>query len=239
MNNSGLLKILSRFLDLFYPAQCIFCGNFSDCYVCSLCLDQIIILENNACSLCGRLNKFSQFCPDCRQNAKVKLDGLIVCTKYDDTKIKELIYKLKYQGLSILAKPIAQIYYKKLALSNIDLNSYLFIPVPLHPKRSRRRGFNQSELICRELGKIAGIKSKDILQRTTDTPSQTQFKKRQREINVKNAFRVKSKETIRGRAVFLVDDISTTGSTLNECAKVLKKKGAKEVYGIVLAKNIK
>ena len=114
----------------------------------------------------------------------------------------------------------------------------VFIPIPLHKTKKRKRGFNQSELIAKELSKSLNIPLKtDILVKTKKTQTQTNLTKEQRAENVKNAFIIKNPQSIEGKTVFLVDDVFTTGSTMKECAKTLKKAGATYVWGIAVARE--
>ena len=112
----------------------------------------------------------------------------------------------------------------------------VMIPVPLHPKRKRQRGFNQAQLIAKELSRLKRIEIvEECLVKTKNTPPQTQLDEDQREKNVSEAFGINKGDQIREKVVLLVDDVYTTGATLRECSAVLKEAGAKEVRAITLA----
>jgi ComF family protein len=110
------------------------------------------------------------------------------------------------------------------------------IPVPLHPKREKRRGFNQAQVIAKELANLQKVKLLEgVLVKTKNVPPQTFLQLKEREKNVRGAFRVVKKEKIKDRVVLLVDDVYTTGSTVRECSLVLKEAGAKEVKALTIA----
>ncbi|MFC1502203.1 ComF family protein [bacterium] len=120
----------------------------------------------------------------------------------------------------------------------IDKESIL-IPVPLHKLRYRERGFNQSEIICRSIGSTVSIPVEtDILVRTRNTFTQTKLEAEERIRNVNEAFRVRDPNSVQSRTVILVDDVVTTGSTMNSCAKCLKNAGAEKVIGLALARPV-
>lgn len=111
------------------------------------------------------------------------------------------------------------------------------VPVPLHPARKRERGFNQAELLARELRGASGIELRDLLSRIRYTTTQTQFDRQERMENLKNAFRLRRGCDVQGLRMLLVDDVLTTGSTLSECARVLKQAGAVSVYAVTAARG--
>lgn len=115
------------------------------------------------------------------------------------------------------------------------MGTEVVVPVPLHPKKKRQRGFNQAELIARELARIKGVSfAKDALEKIRMTPAQTSLVAEERKRNVRGVFRLHKKGKIEGKAVLLVDDVYTTGSTIRECSLVLRKGGAKEVRALTL-----
>jgi ComF family protein len=117
--------------------------------------------------------------------------------------------------------------------NNIDL----LVPVPLHKKRKRKRGYNQSALLCNAISRTTDIPVNEIsLQRVKNTISQTKFNLVQRRKNVADAFRVVNKKEIVNKTILLVDDVITSGSTINACAEQLKINGAKEIFAITVAK---
>lgn len=166
-------------------------------------------------------------------------DESYVLFKYNDSS-KSIIHKLKYNDKPHIAK-----YLSKLIANNLDANikdRYDFIiPVPLHPKRLRKRFFNQSALIAQHLGEATGIcfRANLLEKKRYDVPQMT-LSKEMRLKNVKGSFKVNDdfKDKIKGKNIVLVDDVYTTGATLNECCKVLKKAGCENVMVITAAKVI-
>jgi ComF family protein len=149
----------------------------------------------------------------------------------------DVIHQFKYQGKAHMAKvlgPLLALFGREWLSGQSEL---LVIPVPLHPRRLRQRGYNQSLLLARHVS--AGMRaSLDFmsLRRTRDTKAQTGLKKEERRKNVKSAFKVEDRSAVRGKAILLVDDVATTGSTLNECSKVLRKAGCSKIHCLVLAR---
>ena len=117
-------------------------------------------------------------------------------------------------------------------------DSFLMMPVPLHPKRLRERGFNQSLLLARHMANELGTELEFLtLRRVRDTKPQTGLHRDERRKNVRRAFELADRDVVKGRSIILVDDVATTGSTLNECARVLKRSGSGEVFCLVLART--
>ena len=156
----------------------------------------------------------------------------------------KLVHYYKYRFVSELSLTLGKILEKSILASTLPLPEIL-IPVPLHPRRLRWRGFNQAQLLAQYLGKnlTPGLELpvySDILLRSRYTKPQMEIKNRQkRQVNTQDAFSLNAQKSfqIKDRIIFLVDDIATTGSTLFECAKVLKQAGAKKVYGVVLTRQ--
>ena len=170
---------------------------------------------------------------------------MIYATSYKNPVVREAIKLLKYKFVKNLSKKLAKILIKILKNSQFltnnfsePISSFLVIPTPLHHRKFLERGFNQSELLAKEIADEFDLNLRtDLLIKIKKTPSQTDLKEEERLLNVKGIFQVKDKKIIKGKIIFLVDDVITTGATLNEAAKVLKKAGAKEVWGLTIAKG--
>lgn len=183
------------------------------------------LLFPKKCLGCGEAGEF--LCGDCGLVARVEkiswggdLDELIVCTYYSGT-VRKLIQQLKYKFSEEVVGVLGQV-------MRCGYDGEILVPVPLSAARLRFRGFNQALLLARELGEVF-----ECLKRIRDTGSQAKLSAGGRKVNLKGAFAVT--EDVSGMDLLLVDDVSTTGSTLEECALVLKKAGAKRVRGIVVA----
>ncbi|MBI2818934.1 MAG: ComF family protein [Acidobacteria bacterium] len=153
-----------------------------------------------------------------------------------DGALREILQQYKYQGYRPLARPLgdrlAQTF-KRLHDGPLDL----ILPVPLHRRRERERGFNQAGLLAERVGKLSGIRlgGKDCV-RARDTPPQAGLRAAERRKNVKGAFAVPHPERVRGRRILLVDDVLTTGATADACARALMAAGAKGVWVLTLAR---
>ena len=239
-------KIKKIILDTLFPIACISCQK-SDFWICKKCFQKIPILREQVCPACEREITLSGFlCQNCRRKEKNGLDALISAVSYDNPIVKIMVYNFKYRFTDSLSKPLAQLQIKALLQNNLPLPQAI-VPVPLHPRRLRWRGFNQALLIAKSISKNLvpplEIPVLDILERKKYNQPQMKLKKYEERLqNVKDLFRIKSDTDdkvnyIKGKFVYLVDDVATTGATLKECAKVLKKIGVKKVFAIVIARQ--
>lgn len=149
--------------------------------------------------------------------------------------IEDAIYHLKYRNLRALAPELAEILYRYLQTHPLPGDS--LVPVPLHPRRLRSRGYNQALLLASELGKLSGMEVDDgLLKRIKDTPPQAEATGlEQRRLNVADSFDCRG--DVAGAKIILIDDVATTGSTLSACAEALKQAGASSVWGLTLTRQ--
>lgn len=187
--------------------------------VCRKCLEKVV------------LNKIL-FHPD-------KNFALAAAASYEDKTVKELIHHLKYNGLTGAVKPLREMVLKYLVDINLNLEGWILVPVPLHSSRYRKRGFNQAELITDEINKKLNLRILNkALKRTRATDPQITFSGIKREENVKDCFEPGEEISfLRGEKVVLIDDVYTSGATMKEAVKVLRKNGVKEVVELVVAKT--
>jgi len=193
----------------------------------------------------------SYLCEDCQATLEISsihqrfpinnLSDLYFALSYQNPLIKKLIEKLKYDPfIKELAKVLSSliITHFQLLEKPPNFSKFILIPVPLDKKRLKWRGFNQAEEIGKELAKYFKIPLfSDCLIKIKKTFPQVELNEKERKENLKGAFLVKDKNLIRNKKVLLIDDVYTTGSTMKECAKVLKESGAKEIVGIVIARG--
>lgn len=173
------------------------------------------------------------------------LDGVLVATYYDHPIGKQLIRDFKFLGFRENAQYLAKIIYKKINLTpNFPIESAIFAAVPIHLKKFHLRGFNQTELILQELKKIAAKDRKIIrtcnniiLKNIFHTAQSKTRSMAERRVNIKNTFTV-NREIELPQNIIILDDVMTTGATLNEVARTLKINGAKNVFGLVVAREI-
>ena len=205
----------------------------------------------NVCGFCNKINENS-LCIDCEKMlSKYKLERIKDC-KEDKTKYFDFSYcALKYEGIvrekiisykfgekSYLYKTFAKIIINNKKIYDILKLYDIILPVPMHKSKESVRGYNQSALLAMEIANSIGIKFKDgVLVKIKDTNIQSSLTKKERHKNLNGAFKVKDKGKIINKKVVLVDDIYTTGSTVNECSKVLKNAGAKEILVVTIAKD--
>ncbi|MBN1351329.1 ComF family protein [candidate division KSB1 bacterium] len=164
------------------------------------------------------------------------LDKAVAFCDFNDD-VQVIIHLFKYEGMVSLsdnmAKIIAGAFQYDLDFQVADL----IIPVPLNLSRKRERGYNQSELLGKTVSRLSGVKMEHkAMRRVRDTKTQTKLNHQQRLKNVSNAFKIKSPQIIAGKSIILLDDVITTGATMNACAKALKDAGAKNVLALALVK---
>lgn len=232
-------------LNWFYPKRCISCARDlafdSSRYLCAGCWEGIRPLPEPLCIRCGdHLPDGGMHCFFCKHE-KIYFTMVRSFSKFDGA-LRESIHQFKYKGrdylcaeLSLLLVPIWNRY------TEIQ-KSDIVVPVPLHSSSLRERGYNQSGLLAREFVSQTGTTGsiqliENALVRVKKTKSQTVLSKSERFSNMESAFQAAKPEALKDKAVLLIDDVCTTGATLNECAKTLKKAGAKEVYGLTLARD--
>lgn len=248
-----MLKTIKNFaLDTLFPISCLACGQ-ADIWLCQKCLEKINLLPFQVCPYCEKIETFAgAICLRCKarllkKDSLIPLDNLVIATSYKHPSISRLVHTFKYNFVPDLGHPLAQLIAKAILNNHLPLPDFI-IPIPLHPRRTRWRGFNQAEILARNLSSdlSPGLPIPvltDAVIREKFTPPQMKIKNyAERKKNMQNSFALsKSVSTnglpLKNKRVLLIDDISTTGSTLSECAKVLKNAGAKKVYGAVIARQ--
>jgi ComF family protein len=215
-------------LDLLLPPRCGSCRALGS-WLCGSCRAKIRRLEEPLCPRCGAEGE-SKRC-SCRTRLR-SLNRLRAAAAYEGS-LERAIHRFKYEGWRALAKPLARLLEDRLAVDGAPAG--ILVPVPLHQARHSTRGYNQSELIARELGRSLQLPVEPGLQRIKDTPPQVGLDRIRRRENVDEAFRWTLRRLQR-EPVLLVDDVATTGATLEACAQALKAAGAGSVTGIVLAR---
>ncbi|KKR02634.1 MAG: Phosphoribosyltransferase [Candidatus Yanofskybacteria bacterium GW2011_GWA1_39_13] len=235
-------KGLVWLLDTIFPIRCIDCGDFGD-YVCRGCLGAIPTKKSFECIGCKRNTPFGQTCFLCTKTNPA--DQLLIVADYKNHLVEKTLKFFKYKFISDLEQPLSVLikkYLKWLTLDkkfNVFESNPLLIPVPLHLRRLNWRGFNQSELLAKNISDTFQMEmAVDVVERTINATPQADIKEREERLkNLNGIFRIKNKEKIIGREVLLVDDVCTTGATLNECAKILKAGGASRVVALVVARG--
>lgn len=228
-------------LDLLFPKFCLVCGKEED-YLCLDCFSLIDIAKRQYCPFCFPPKPVADG-KTCDYHKRTKtLKGLFCPASYDNFIVKNLINQFKYHYVKDLAKPISDLiiahFVNLESLPTKKNDNIILIPVPLYRKKLKQRGFNQAEEIAKELSKSLKIPLfSNVLSKIKPTLSQVGLKQEQREENIKGVFFCQNPEIIKDKTIFLVDDIFTTGSTMEECAKTLKQAKAKEIWGIAAARS--
>jgi ComF family protein len=221
-------------VDSFFPRRCVGCGKVRG-FLCSECLGTLPRLVPPLCPKCGRPQASGIVCPICRQR-QTEIDGIRSPFRFDEV-IREAIHELKYRNLKAISPCLAELLTDYLKAN--PLPGEALVGVPLHPRRLRERGYNQSSLLARELGRRIGLPViEDCLIRVKQAQPQVRaVDVEERRRNVADAF-VCRDEKVSGKQIILIDDVCTSGATLESCAAALKNKGAMSVWGLTLAREI-
>jgi ComF family protein len=212
------LKFKKFILDTIFPIECLGCGR-EGVWLCEECLGKIGVDKH---SLGGE-----------------SLEKILTFYSYDNEILKKAIHFLKYRFVEDLALPLGNLLANGVnAESRRPEKDFILMPVPLYKKRLLGRGFNQAALLARGLSDRFGLEIEEkVLERVRQTVPQVDLEEKERKDNVKNVFSVRDILRVKNKKIILVDDVITTGATIEECGKVLKLSGAKEVWGVALAKG--
>lgn len=232
---------LRGFISLFYPANCELCGEpiASDEYLCGGCGEKSPKIAAPFCAKCSEpfpgaiTQEFT--CANCAHRT-LDFDAAVSAYRSRGV-VRVVMLRFKYGGDLHLRHPIGQWLLEAMDDSRLYHRTFdIIVPVPLHPTRQRERGFNQAELLAKILSVNRRLPVLSALERIRYTTTQTAFDRAERMENLRGAFRLRKNIVVRDSRVLLVDDILTTGSTLSECARVLREAGAQSVYAITAAR---
>ncbi len=228
-------KTCDFFLDFLFPKKCVGCGKEGE-WLCKKCENKIIRVASFVCPRCNCLTEKGQFCSSCR--LYTNLTGVLASAYYDQGPLKEIIWSYKYEYIIDLHNILSDLLIGCLIKKPFPVNS-IIIPVPLHKKRKRQRGFNQSELLARDISLRINLEMKtDILERHKLAVPQMKLSGGERRKNVCDVFSCINQDVVVGKIIILVDDVATTLATLEECAKVLRALGARQIWGLVVARQL-
>ena len=212
--------------------------------MCVPCLAAIRPIAGDTCETCGEnLIPASALsvCPACEESTP-HFSRAVAYGSYD-AELRELIHLLKYEQVVPAANVLGEMLAQAVGKLAVEPDSAVFVPVPLHSSKQRQRGFNQAELITRAALKRMRLShaalAANVLERRRETVSQIGLTRPQRNQNIRGAFHVTHPGRIVGRNIILIDDVLTTGTTASECARVLLKAGAKQVYVATVARTLK
>ncbi|MFZ4115827.1 MAG: ComF family protein [Chthoniobacterales bacterium] len=228
----------SVLLELFYPSHCAGCGEalFEKSRLCITCWNSLPRLSENLCPICSHeLHAAAARCENCADRKLHFVSG-VSSFRYQGL-IRALVSQFKYLGDQSLKKVMGELI--ECAINDERLDAVTFeavVPVPLHPCREREREFNQARLLAQEVALRSKLPMKDILRRIKPTWTQVHSDRHERIENLRDAFVLKKKHSLSGNYL-LVDDVLTTGSTLDACAKVLLDAGADGVWAVTVARS--
>lgn len=224
-------NILNKIFGFIFPNKCPFCN-------------KVIFYDENCCNICLTQIEFPKdICPKCGKDNCMCLKTQLFYDKvfvpfYYDVGVSNAITKLKFNEHLAYAKPLAKFICQKVYIDKDfdSKNMDFIIPVPLYKKDYKKRGYNQTEILSKYISKILKICYNDkILFKTRKTRKQHNLNQKERKENLIDCFEVLQPEKVKGKNILLCDDVITTGSTLNECAKILKEFGAKQIIVLVVA----
>ncbi len=232
---------LRAIASLFYPSLCAVCSEPVDQseYLCAKCAQKAPRIKPPFCAKCsepfpGAISE-SFACANCSHRT-LHFESAVSAYRSRGI-VRKIVHEFKYGKQAHLQYPVADWLVETLEDPRLHGRKFdLVVPVPLHAARKRERGFNQAELLAELLSARTGVPLRKTLQRTRYTTTQTAFDRTERMKNLHNAFRLRKNADVRGLRVLLIDDILTTGSTLSECARVLKAGGALSVHAATAAR---
>lgn len=234
-------KIVEFILHLLYPERCVVCdGILEDAAsgICPECCGKLAYIKEPRCRKCGKqlFEDEKEFCDGCK-GRKQYFDRGIILFSYNEA-MKKSIYRFKYANRREYKKFYAKEICRCLGREIRGFHADAILPVPLHKKRQRQRGYNQAELIAVQVGVELGIPVyAKILQRSRDTKPLKTMGRTERENNLKKAFKLWEND-VKLNKVIIIDDIITTGSTINEAAAVLREAGVREIYFVALSSGV-
>lgn len=218
-------KIRKIILDILFPIECLGCGK-SDVWLCNECFQKLPLNKNYFEPL--------DFLPS-------YLDGFFIASDWENKILQDVIHKFKYNFVQELSEPLSDLLIKKMELIfeiYDELRNFILIPVPLHKRRLLWRGFNQAEILAQPVAEKFQMElDNNLLKRVKNTSPQVKLKSEQRAKNIQGAFGLNCRKVAMPRSYLLIDDVITTGATMNEIAKVLKENGAKRVWALALARG--
>jgi ComF family protein len=250
LSNNQKNNLIQAFIDLIYPRRCVVCRTFirreniqndsAPDIFCITCFSNLKKITSPLCPFCGRPYESKadedHVCEDCLTRPS---HYTFICAPYlYEGVAMETIHRFKYQAKSFIAKAVGPLLAAYAQQQIGWMSSAIVMPIPLHPKRLRERGFNQSLLLAKHVSKAFNAKLDFLsLRRVKYTLPQTGLGENERKRNVRAAFKVVSPAMVKGKSILLVDDVATTGSTLNAAARALQKSGCNDVTCLVLART--
>ena len=238
-------RLFAKILNYFFPPFCLICGKGTpdegSLLVCTACLRDVTLIVRPSCPRCGKpfptARGDDHVCGECLHTTS-NIHSVRALGTYEGT-LRKIVHLIKYRRKAAVAVVLERLLERHGHWGDGAAASDIIVPVPLHKQRLRERGFNQAVLWGNVVGKKFCIPvERNVILRTRWTDPQVTLRGRERENNVLNAFSVRKPALLRNTKVLLVDDVYTTGATMKECARVLRKAGASRIDGLVIARAI-
>lgn len=228
---------MNKFWSIFYPIKCPVCGKLlggKRIACCEACRKDLPVITGARCYRCGKplQDEEQEYCMDCRKRQHFYTKGLALWTY--NAHLKQVIYRFKYKNHRVYAsyfgRELVRHHYRELLGWQADM----LVPVPLHQKRRRQRGFNQATLLAGEIARCIKVPVReDVVVRVRNTTPQKKLNDKERQKNLKSAFKIKE-NSVKLKKIILVDDIYTTGTTVDAIAQLLEQAGAAKIYVLTL-----
>ena len=229
-------------LEAIFPRRCLNCGRWG-AWCCPVCLASLTYPRQLHCPDCQTVTSLGEFCPNCAGGHY--LSGVWSAQPYGNPIVRNLIKAFKFDGVREVAPILVNLINGLMRAFNlppawheVPREQWCLTPVPLAPRRERQRDFNQSEILAALISQNVNLPNELTLQRVVNSKPQSELKNEaDRAKNIKSVYKILAGANIAGRAFILVDDVYTSGATLEECARVLKANGASGVWGLTVAKG--
>lgn len=234
----AIRDICSGVLDLIYPPFCLVCKQAGEVYLCAKCIEKMDFIQRPYCHKCGIPCEPEEFtCRECHAH-EFAFDSARSAGTFDGL-MREAIHAFKYHYHLVLADPLAELMVRCFPNTQLGGDVDLLIPIPIHRSRETERGFNQSVELARRLGRALSLPvDTRALAKPRKTRHQVELSEQERAANLEGAFAVVDPRSVAGKRVLLIDDVFTTGATVNEGAKVLRAAGAASVNAYTLARSL-
>lgn len=231
------MNFLKDVVDLFFPPRCLSCSkkmNKSESFICDECRNELKFIERSVCDKCGT-PLHSEICDMC-EDGEFVFDQARSVFNYENS-VRNLIHNFKYNEVTKISRLFAEYLYDFVQKNDYINQDYLFLPVPLHTIKKKMRGFNQAKFIADDLAKLTKNKVEaNIIKRNRFTKTQTKLGKEDRKKNLHSAFKINDKFSFRDKNFLIIDDVFTTGSTVNELSKILREKDANKIKILTVAR---
>lgn len=233
----GMLKLKNAVLNALFPHKfsCILCGrDIPSSFICSHCDKEEIYNNGNRCMVCDTpLKEGNIICDHCKDKKQERHFKNIYCPFIYDGIVRKAILKFKSDGDKFLAEGFAHYIAERLELQQVEFD--LIVPVPSYKDSVKKRGYNPAYVLAEELSKIMKIPFEDALYKTRKTANQKYLDYKDRQINLENSMALLNKSIIKNKNILIIDDIITTGATIEACAKLMPK--AKNIFGCAIARR--